>query len=115
MYHFKGNTAKKRFNDFENEIKLFEKIKSGGTKLEEAKKLQNMFKSNLTEISRGRYKSKEKEWALQNIKLPYKTWEAVIKLFNDYSSIASKAKNKSILGKGCQAELVSHFKMITPK
>ena len=61
MYHFKRNTAKKRFNDFENEIKLFEKIKSGGTKLKEAKKLQNMFKSNVTEVSRGRYKSKEKE------------------------------------------------------
>ena len=37
------------------------------------------------------------------------------KLFNDFSSIASKAKNESILGKRCQSELVSHLKIITPK
>lgn len=35
----------------------FEKIKSDEEKLEEARKLQNMFKSNLSEIVRGRYKS----------------------------------------------------------
>ena len=28
-------------------------------KLEEAKKLQNMFKSNMNKISKGRYKSEE--------------------------------------------------------
>ena len=38
-------------------------------KLEEAKKLQNVFKSNLNEISRGRFKSKEQESVLKNIKL----------------------------------------------
>ena len=36
-------------------------------KLEEAKKLQNVFKSNLSEISRGRFKSKERESVLKNI------------------------------------------------
>ena len=44
MYYFKGNTARKRFDNFNNGIKLFEKIKSGEMKLEEAKKLQNEFK-----------------------------------------------------------------------
>ena len=34
-------------NKFENEINLFEKIKSGDMKLEEAKKYQKVFKSNL--------------------------------------------------------------------
>ena len=38
-------------------------------KLEEAKKLQNVFKSNLNEISSGRYKSEEHKTALDNIKL----------------------------------------------
>ena len=34
-------------------------------KLEEAKKLKNVFKSNLHEISKGRYKSEEQESALK--------------------------------------------------
>ena len=38
IYYFKGNTARKRFDDFTNGIKLFEKIKPGKMKLEEAKK-----------------------------------------------------------------------------
>ena len=37
MYHFKGNSTRKRFDDFNNGIKLFEKIRSGKMKLEEAK------------------------------------------------------------------------------
>ena len=37
-------------------------------KLEEAKKLQNVFKSNLNEISSGRYKSEQQKTALDNIK-----------------------------------------------
>ena len=55
-------------------------------KLKEAKKLQNVSKSNLTEISRGRNKSEDKKMALENIKLLYELRKAVIKLFNDYSS-----------------------------
>ena len=52
-------------------------------KLKEARKLQNVFKSNLNEIWRGRYKSDKKKSALGNIKLLCKSREAVIKLFND--------------------------------
>ena len=65
--------------------------------LEEAKKLQNVFKPNLNEISREReiYKSEEQEGALENIKLLYESREAIIKLFNDYSSIASQDKYKT--------------------
>ena len=59
-----------------------------------------MFKSSLNEISRGNCKSEEQKSALENIKLLYESREAVIKLFNDYSSIASKAKHKTIYGKG---------------
>ena len=53
IYYFKGNTTRKMFDDFLNGIKLFRKIQSGEVKLEEAKKLQNVFKSKLNEISRG--------------------------------------------------------------
>ena len=38
-------------------------------KPEEAKKLQNVFKSNLNKISSGKYKSEEQKAALDNIKL----------------------------------------------
>ena len=68
-------------------------------KLEKAKKLQNVFQSNLNEISRGRYKSKEKRSALKNFRLLYESREAVIKLFNDYSSIVPEAKYKTIHAK----------------
>ena len=34
-------------------------------KLKKAKKLQNVFKSNLNEISKGKYKSEEQESALK--------------------------------------------------
>ena len=63
--------------------------------LEEVKKLQNVFKPNLNETSRERYKSEEQKGALENIKLLYEPREAIIKLFNDYSSIASQDKYKT--------------------
>ena len=52
-------------------------------KLEEAKKLQNVFKSNLNKISRGRSKAEKQRMALENIKLLYESREAVI---NTHSS-----------------------------
>ena len=75
--------------------------------LGEAKYLLNVFKLNLNEILRERYKSEEQKSALENIKLLHESREAVIKLFNDYSSIASEAKYKSIQGDG--------LKILTPK
>ena len=60
------------------------------------KKLQNVFKSNLNEISRVTNKSKEQKMRLKKIKLLYESREAVIKLFNDYSSIVSEVKYKTI-------------------
>ena len=100
IYYFKGNNARKRFDDFNNGIELFRKMKSGEIRLEEAKKLQNKFKSNLNEVSRARNKLEEQKMALENIKLFYESPEAFIKLFNDYFSIASEAKYKKIHGTG---------------
>ena len=42
-------------------------------KLEKAKNLQNAFKSNLNEISKGRFKWEEQKNALENIILLYKS------------------------------------------
>ena len=64
-------------------------------KLEDEKELQNIFKSNLNEISKGRFKSEEQKSALENIKLLYESRQTVIKLFNEYSLIASEAKHKA--------------------
>ena len=68
MYYFKNDTARKFFNDFDSGIELFRKIQPGEMKLEDAKELQNIFKSNLNEISKGRFKSKEQISALENIR-----------------------------------------------
>ena len=94
IYYFKGNTTRKMFDDFLNGIKLFRKIQSGEVKLEEAKKLQNVFKSKLNEISRGWYKSEEQNITLENINLLYKSRNSVFKLFNDYSSIYLRLNTK---------------------
>ena len=51
-----------------------------------------MFKSNLSEISKQRYRSQEEKGTLENTKLLNKSRLAVIKLFNDYSWIVSAAK-----------------------
>ena len=107
IYYFKNNTARKKINDSDNGIELFRKMQSGEMKLKDAKELQNIFKSNLNEISKGRFKSKEQKSALGKIKFLYESRRAVIKLFNDYSSIASETKHKAKQGKG--------LKILTPK
>ena len=55
------------------------------------KNCRNILKSNLNRISRERLKSKEQKRALEKIKLLSESRHNVIKLFNDYSSIASEA------------------------
>ena len=62
-----------------NVLELFRKIQSGYNemKLEVAKELQNIFKSNLNEIFLifrfRRFKLKEQKSALENIKLLYES------------------------------------------
>ena len=72
---------------------------SGEIKLEEAKKMLGVFKSNLNEISRARNKSEKQKSAIENIKLLYEAREAFIKLSKDYFSIISEVKYKKIHGK----------------
>ena len=91
IYYFKGDSNGKRLDDFENWIKLFEKIESGDMKLEKTyqKIIKKVFKSDLNKIVRGKYESEDKESALQNIKMLYQAREKVVKLLDDYSVIAS--------------------------
>ena len=58
------------------------------------------FKSHLGEIKKGNNKkrSKEQKNELYNIEMFYKSRNKVIKLYDDYSLMASEAKNKAIQG-----------------
>ena len=58
------------------------------------KNWKNIFKSYLSKISKGRFKSKEQKSALENIKLLYESQQAVIKIFNGYYSIVFETKHK---------------------
>ena len=55
IYYLTGNTVRKRFDDFNNGVDFFRKMQYGEcnmVKLEDPKKLRNLFKSNLNEISK---------------------------------------------------------------
>ena len=71
-------------------------------KLEEPKKLQNVFKSNLNKVSKRRYESEEKSIASKCIKFLYESREPIIKLFNDYTLTMSEVKYKTKHGEGPQ-------------
>ena len=66
---------------------FFKKTLSNEMKLKEAKEQQNILKSNLNKISKGRFKLEEQESSLENLKLLRKSREGVIKLFNNYLMI----------------------------
>ena len=63
LYHFKGNTAGKRFDDFNNGMELFSKT---------AKKIKDVFKSDLNKIRKRTNKSEHKR-TLENVKLLYES------------------------------------------
>ena len=76
-------------------MNLIDKIKNGEIKLTETKNDQKKFKLNLSEMKRGTKKSKEQKNALYNIEMLYKARNEAIKFYDDYSLIASEAKNKA--------------------
>ena len=92
----------KTFGDFGNCIELFTKIQSGKKKLEDTKELQNIFKSNVNEISTGRFKSKEKQTALKILNFST-NHDKLLSNCLMISSISSepkhKAKRNSVLNK----------------
>ena len=79
----KVSSTRKWFDEFNNGIKTFEKIKSGEMKLEEAKKLRNVFKSNVNKIWKRRFKLEEWQSALKILNC-FKNHE---KLFLNYLMI----------------------------
>ena len=59
-----------------------------------------MFKLNLNNKVRQRYKLEDQESAFQNIEILYDAREKVIKWFDDYSVISSEPIHNTIYGEG---------------
>ena len=83
-----GKTPDENFNIYDNAFDI---------KLAEVKNYQIRFKSNLGKMKKGNNKKRSKEQtnALYNIDMLYKPRNEAIKLFDDYSSMVSEAKNKA--------------------
>ena len=106
IYYYKGNTAPKMFVSYNDPLRLFKNIKQGNITLEKAGEEQKEFKSKLNKIVKGRKKSEEQIGAINNIKKLYES-RGVIKLFEQYYRIISKAKYKIKYGES--------LKILTPK
>ena len=96
----------KFFIGFKDPLGFYKTMKDGYTTLEKAKESEKN-KSNINEIVKGTDKSEEQKVAMKNIKALYKSWEKVIKLFNDYSKNVFEAKYKIKYEEG--------LKTLTPK
>ena len=96
IYRCKGNTSNVKFYQFDNAFSLLDKIRDGKISLTNAKNDQEEFKKDLNEMKKGnkKHKSKEQKNAIYNIDMLYKARNSVIKFFDDYSSMVSKAKLK---------------------
>ena len=84
IYHFKGESDPKNFIGFKGPLAFYKKA------LKKAEKKEKI-KRDIDDIPKGRYKSEDQKSAIENIKTLYESQE-VIRLLNDYSKIASKAK-----------------------
>ena len=98
-YYYK-NMSMKRFDDFDNAIKLMEKIEDRDMKVEEVKNEKHVFKLNLKEMKKQRVKSEERKIAVENVKMLYNMQKKVIKLSDDYLTIVFEAKYKTIHREG---------------
>ena len=75
--------------------------------MEGARKIQRGFKSDLSEIKIGRYKSQEQENALKRFEMLYNAPEKAVDIYGVYPAIVSDAKHSSFHEKG--------LKILTPK
>ena len=93
---YKDRTDNK-FNTYDDALDLVDEIKNGEIKLAEAKNDQIRFKSNLDKIKQGNNKkgSKEQRDTIYDIDTIYKARNEAVKLFDNYSSIESEAKNEA--------------------
>ena len=98
-----------KFDEFDNDLALINKIWDGKTSLADVKNNQEKFKSYLREIKKGnnKRKSEVQKSAMYNTETLYKARNEVIKFYDDYSLIMSEAKVKVTKEKG--------IKILTPK
>ena len=84
------------FIGFKAALYLYRDIFSADIELAKAEEDRKKLKSELVEITRANPKerSKDKIEAIENIKNLYNSRLKIIKLFNDYTKIRSKAKYK---------------------
>ena len=97
IYRYKGKTPGEKFYKYDNALNIVDKIRTSEIKLAKAKNDQIKLKSNLGEIKKGNNKkrSKGQKNALYNIDMLYKARSEAVKLYDDYSLMASEAKNKA--------------------
>ena len=113
IYKYKGNTADKKFDKFDNVLNIINKIQNGEISLVDVKNNQEKFKSHVGEIKRGNSKkrSKEPKSVLYNIEMIYKARSEAIKFYDDYSSIMSEVKTKA----KAKATKGTRLKILIPK
>ena len=101
-YRYKGSNADAKFNEFDNDFSLFDKIRESKISVADAKNDQAEFKSNLDELKKGnrKHRSKNQKNTLYNIEMLYKARTKVIELFDNYFLMVSEAKLKATKGKG---------------
>ena len=109
IYRCKGNTADVKFDEFDNALKVINKIQNGDINLANVGNNQEKFKTYLGEIKKEnkKHRSKEQKKTLYNTKMFYKARNEVIKFYDDYSLMMSEAKHKATKGTG--------LKILTPK
>ena len=84
-----------KFDEFDNALDIFNKIRDGKTELADVKSNQQKFKSFLGKIKKGVKKPKEQKNTLCNIEILYNARNKTIKFYNDYSSMMTEAKYKA--------------------
>ena len=106
-YYFQGESAPINFIGFKGQLNFYKNIKDGYITLEKVKENQKKIKLDINKIVKGRHKSEEQKSATKNIKTLDILREKFIKLFSNYSKIASEVKYPTKYGE----ELI----ILTPK
>ena len=95
-YYFQGESAPINFIGFKGQLNFYKNIKYGYITLEKVKENQKKIKLDINKIVKGRHKSEEQKSTIKNIKTLDILREKFIKLFSNYSKIASEAKKELI-------------------
>ena len=106
-YYFQGESAPINFIGFKGQLNFYKNTKDGYITLEKVKENQKKIKLDINKIVKGRHKSEEQKSTTKNIKTLDILREKFIKLFSNYSKIASEAKYQTKYGE--------ELKILTPK